>query len=209
MLQSCNFAFIFLVFSLSQQTIQEGNASCRRFRTPHAIVTSSWFLCHLGRKVYIDTIFKAIIWTSTVTAVAFVILRTLIHFYVHRRLSIDLLLIFFAISTLISCAGLYTKVTPTMFELDALTSFPTQPAELERDNLYLRCQFALIVLFWTTVWAVKFSILMFYKDLFNRMPKQKRLWWVVFGFVAASYLGCWATQLASCWPVHDYFHLGD
>lgn len=49
---------------------------------------------------------------------------------------------------------------------------------------------------------------MFYKDLFNKLPRQKRYWWIVFGFVAVTYLICWGTQLASCWPIPGYFHLG-
>lgn len=99
---------------------------------------------------------------------------------------------------------------PIMFELDMISSMkmlPTAGFE-ERADLFLRCQFALIILFWTAVWAVKFSILMFYRDVFNKLPRQKRYWWFVFSYVGISYLACWATQLASCWPVSTYFSIG-
>jgi len=139
-----------------------------------------------------------------------VILRTAIRFYVHRSISIDVACVYVALAILISTAGIYTKIAPIMFELDLVSSLEAAPTAgfEERADLYLRCQFALIVLFWTSVWAVKSSILMFYKDLFERLPRQKRYWWFVSGYVGFSYLACWATQIASCWPISTYFSIG-
>jgi len=143
-------------------------------------------------------------------AIIFVVLRTAIRFHVHHSLSVDIVCVYVALAMLISTAGIYTKITPTMFEVDRVTSGAERPSLefLERATLYLKCQFALIVLFWTSVWAVKFSILMFYKGLFHRLPRQNRYWWFVFGYVGLSYLACWGTQLASCWPIPTYFSLG-
>lgn len=143
-------------------------------------------------------------------AIVFVIARTAINFYVHRSVSIDLAFVYFALAILISTAGIYTKITPIMFELDKVSGMEEAPGPgfEDRADLFLRCQFALIVLFWTAVWAVKCSILMYYKNLFNKLPRQKRHWWMVFGYVGLSYLACWATQLASCWPIPTYFSLG-
>ena len=153
---------------------------------------------------------QLIIWILTTIALVFVVLRTVIHFLVHRRVSIDIICVWIALAFLIAIAGIYTKITPTLFEVDRVTSGAERisPAVLDRANLFLRCQFALILLFWTAVWAVKFSILMFYKDLFYRLPRQNRYWWIVFGYVALSYLACWGTQLASCWPIPTYFSFG-
>ena len=143
-------------------------------------------------------------------AMVFVIFRTVIRFYVHRSVSVDLACVYVAIAILISTAGIYTKITPIMFEIDRVSSrqeMPTVGFE-QRADLYLRCQFALIVLFWTAIWAVKFSILMFYRDLFNKLPRQRRYWSLVFGYLVVSYLACWGTQLASCWHIPTYFHIG-
>jgi len=151
-----------------------------------------------------------VIWFFTAIATIFVILRTAIRFYVNRSVSIDIACVYVALAILISTAGIYTKITPIMFELDLVSSLEEAPAVgfEERADLFLRCQFALIVLFWTAVWAVKFSILMFYRDLFDRLPRQRRYWWFVFGYVGFSYMACWATQLASCWPISTYFSIG-
>jgi len=139
-----------------------------------------------------------------------VIARTFIRLHVSRRISSDDVCIYFALSSLISMAILYTLVTPTMFELDRIsTGQEAPPLDLiPRADFYLRCQFAIICLFWTTLWAVKISIMMFYKGLFHGLPLQMRLWQVVMGFVILFYFGCWGTQLASCRPMAGYFHLG-
>ena len=107
-------------------------------------------------------------------------------------------------------AVLYTLVTPTMFTLDAVSAGKEPPGpNLKSDGaFYLKCQFAIICMFWTTLWAVKVAILMFYKNLFSRLPKQMTLWWCVLGIVALLYLGCWGSQLVSCVPISGYFVLG-
>ena len=150
------------------------------------------------------------IWVSTSLAILFVGLRSICRYHISHRISTDDLLVYFALSCLLSMAVMYTIVAQTMFTLDALaTGRALPPADLlEEGAFYLKCQFAIILLFWTTLWAVKVAILMFYKNLFNRLPKQMTLWWAVLFMVLVLYLGCWGSQLASCAPISGYFVLG-
>ena len=105
---------------------------------------------------------------------------------------------------------MYNIITATMFAIDQ----PISPGEvpppsfMQQAELFLKMQFAIIILFWTTLWAVKFSFLLYYKNLFAGLPNQLFWWWSVSVFVFLAYLGCWATQLASCAPISDYFILG-
>ena len=85
------------------------------------------------------------------------------------------------------------------------------PARIQREraNHYLRIQFGIIILFWTCVWAVKLSILVFYKSLFDRLSRTYLYaWWAVVAFVGLTYVGCWALQFVSCSPLADYFKIG-
>jgi hypothetical protein len=118
--------------------------------------------------------------------------------------------VYLALVTLISMAILYSLIMGDIFEIDRVTAGQEKPNPgfLQRGNLFLRCQFALICLFWTSVWSVKVSILLFYKILFSKLRSFKICWWLVLGFVGATYLACWGTQLASCWPIPTYFNLG-
>lgn len=120
-----------------------------------------------------------------------------------------------ALATLITMAGLYCQIIPTMFDLDlaAVGKPPLSPESMleleERANRYLRIQFGIIVLFWTCVWAVKLSILVFYKSLFDRLSRTYLYaWWAVVVFAAVTYVGCWALQFESCSPLVSYFVIG-
>ena len=106
-------------------------------------------------------------------------------------------------------AAMYNTITKAMFEIDAVSAgaLPSQDF-VSRAELFLKLQFAIICCFWTTLWAVKFSFLLYYKNLFAGLPNQLFLWWFVSGFAMLAYFGCWATQLASCVPISKYFILG-
>ena len=112
-------------------------------------------------------------------------------------------------------AGLYVHVIPIMFNLDLAVAgkpplAPETPLEFqERADYYLRVQFGIIVLFWTCVWAVKLSILLFYKSLYDRLSRRYLYaWWAVVVFVALTYVGCLVLQFESCRPLRDYFKIG-
>ena len=124
-------------------------------------------------------------------------------------------LLLVALAALIAMAGLYGQIVPIMFDLDlaaagkAPLSAGTMLEFEDRADRYLRVQFGIIILFWTCVWAVKFSILAFYKSLFDRLSRTYLYsWWAVVVFAAVTYVGCWALQFESCSPLKSYFMIG-
>lgn len=125
-------------------------------------------------------------------------------------------LVLLALVTLVAMAGLYGQIVPTVFDLDlaaARKPFLSPEESMrefeERADRYLRVQFGIIILFWTCVWAVKLSILVFYKSLFDRLStRYLYAWWAVVVFVALTYVGCWALQFVSCSPLKSYFLIG-
>ncbi|KAL8919871.1 MAG: hypothetical protein Q9172_004776 [Xanthocarpia lactea] len=92
-----------------------------------------------------------------------------------------------------------------MFELDKVANGeqPVTRAFLARAVIFLKLQFAIIVLFWTTVWVVKVSFLIFYRQLFTGLPEHMLGWWLTSGFTAMAYLLCWAFQLGACETPRD------
>lgn len=151
-------------------------------------------------------------------AIVFVVARTAIRCFIFRREDIhDIstyvasdVCVYLAVAALISMAILYSLITSDMFELDRISSgqTPPTPGFAQRGDFFLRCQFAIICLFWTSVWAVKVSILLFYRSLFDRLGWFRICWWIVLSVVVVTYVACWGTQLASCWPISTYFSLG-
>ena len=163
---------------------------------------------------------QSVVWVVTAIAITLAVSRFAIRLLIDRKTTIDNVLVsdvllFIALATLITMAGLYTQIIPTMFDLDLaaadrpLLSPETMAEFYERADHYLRVQFGIIILFWTCVWAVKLSILIFYKSLFDRLSRNYMyFWWAVVVFVALTYVGCWALQFESCSPLGSYFIIG-
>ena len=77
-----------------------------------------------------------------------------------------------------------------------------------RSSEFLKLQFAIIILFWSNIWAVKASFLAFYNPLFKNVNGyQTRAWWLVAILCGLAYFGCWVTQFMSCVPFNTYFTL--
>jgi hypothetical protein len=76
---------------------------------------------------------------------------------------------------------------------------------------FLKLQFAIIILFWTNIWAVKASFLAVYKGIIDKRlnPWKTRAWWACAIICALSYMGCWVTQFMSCTPFMSYFVAGE
>ena len=163
---------------------------------------------------------QGIIWAVTAIATTFVVSRFAIRLFIVKKATFDNVLasdvlVSVALATLITMAGLYGQIIPTMFDLDlaAAGKPPISPESMlefeERANRYLRIQFGIIILFWTCVWAVKLSIMVFYKSLYDRLSRNYLYaWWAVVVFVLVTYVGCWALQFESCSPLMSYFTIG-
>jgi len=151
-----------------------------------------------------------LIWLSVAIAILLTIIRTAIRICVYRRLFADDGAVYLALTILVSMGVMYQIITPTMFELERLLTPGAVPSAnfVQEAALFLKLQFAIIILFWTTLWAVKLSFLLYCRNLLAGLPNQLFWWWLVSVFAGMAYLGCWATQLASCAPISNYFHLG-
>lgn len=153
---------------------------------------------------------QTIIWLAVAIAIFFAFLRFAIRLYVLRKLLADDLAVAGASVLLLSLAIMYKYASPSMFEVvkvaegeEAFTA-----SFLDRSAVYLKLQFAIIVLFWTTIWVVKISFLIFYRHVFTGLPEHMIGWRLAAGFTGLTYLLCWAFQLGSCVPIPDYFTLG-
>lgn len=78
----------------------------------------------------------------------------------------------------------------------------------EQVEFFLKLQFSILILFWTSLWAVKFSFLMFYRTILIGLPSHMIWWKLIFVFTVVAYLGCQATNLKSCTPISSYFRIG-
>ena len=77
----------------------------------------------------------------------------------------------------------------TMFTLMAVANGHRLPGPtFVRDSeSYCRATLAVFILFFSTLWAIKFSFLIFFKRLGENVKGQRILWWPIFGFTLATY----------------------
>lgn len=88
-----------------------------------------------------------------------------------------------------------------MYQFMAITSgrlWPPPATFVADTERYYKGSVIVLVFFYTGLWAVKFSFLLFFKRLGQNVARQKVLWWCVFGFTVATYLVCLGDIQYSC-----------
>lgn len=156
-----------------------------------------------------------IFWIGIAFAIFFTILRTTIRAQVFRTLSADDACVIFALIVLVAVGVLCTYATPGIYEIPLIgqpgsDEVLVSPDLTDQLNHFLKLQFAIIILFWTSIWVVKFSFLIFYKRLFASIPRTNHvfIWRFALFFTILAYVSCQVMNLKSCRPISNYFHLG-
>lgn len=70
-----------------------------------------------------------------------------------------------------------------------------------------KLQFVFMMFFWTTLWSVKASLLMFYRRLFIGVQGYMRWWWVVVGICVVTWLMSFLSNFMDCMPLRRRFSL--
>ncbi|TLS28822.1 hypothetical protein PpBr36_01411 [Pyricularia pennisetigena] len=75
------------------------------------------------------------------------------------------------------------------------------------DNMTssLKAMFASMIVFWTTIWTAKYSILFFVKRVVSGLPRYMQAWWACFALVTLLYLACVLSLFMTCMPVQKYW----
>ncbi|KAL1960605.1 hypothetical protein VTO42DRAFT_7184 [Malbranchea cinnamomea] len=116
---------------------------------------------------------------------------------------------------LTALTAVITVLTPIFFlargYMIAAAKNPFTPPPLPIDAMMarqvkaLKLMFAQMLLFWSTLWAGKFSLLVFFRRLVIGLPRYMRAFWVVFALVLLTYLGCMISNFLTCKPLSKYW----
>lgn len=154
---------------------------------------------------------SALMWIGVILSIVFVALRTHVQFLNARRFFANDYFIFFAIVLHLATAIVYQVAIPPMYEIQYFdyTTDTMDASFLARASLFLRLQFAVDFLLWTTLWAVKFSLLFFFWRLFDSVRSPVRVfWWAMCGVTASTWITLVVLQNMACDPLQDFFTLG-
>jgi hypothetical protein len=143
-------------------------------------------------------------------AIVFVSARTVARLVKERAVVTEDYFCWLAIAAYISLIGLYFNILDIVYMVMAVAegrALPTASFLTQGDHM-MRCLFAVQLLFWTTLYSVKFSLLFLCRRLTLGLPRYQMIWTGVVIFTIFSFLGSIVSELTSCNPLRTYFHLG-
>lgn len=153
-------------------------------------------------------------WVGVALSIGFVALRTVIQWKKTRKLFPNDYFIFAAVVLQIATSIIYQYAIPPMYSfLDGLVVLmsgqPTAPNFAAEASYFLKLQFAVLYTMWSTLWAVKFSLLFFFWRLFDSVTSPMRImWWVMIFVTGSTLLIAFVLQFLSCKPLSNFFVLG-
>ncbi|KAI9055915.1 hypothetical protein LZ554_000851 [Drepanopeziza brunnea f. sp. 'monogermtubi'] len=158
--------------------------------------------------------YRAMLWTIYTAAISVTVLRLAIRYFQMKRLLWDdafaiFGLISFTVMVILAelmCEKIYVTITFT--EGGSLPPKYTKTKQIT-DNIIeqLLMQFYFMMLFWTTLWSIKGSFLMFYRRLFTGTDGYMKWWWGVVAFTIATYIASVLTNIMTCLPLWRRFSL--
>lgn len=134
--------------------------------------------------------FLGLVWTGACLSSVFLVLRLVSRLQTGtRRLFWDDGLAFFAWLLVLVTAALWQWSAREMYYiLDVSAGLATPDADfVVRVIRFARIQFVVELFFYTTLFAVKLSFLLFFRRLGHRVNGQQYIWWPVFIFAWISY----------------------
>lgn len=85
-----------------------------------------------------------------------------------------------------------------MYNQITLGGFYPTPEELEAEITFMHAELAILIMYYTTLWTVKLSVLVFFRRLGQKVRGQKIWWWCVTSFTVATWATCIGTVRPEC-----------
>ncbi|KAI0533329.1 hypothetical protein GGR58DRAFT_487130 [Xylaria digitata] len=144
--------------------------------------------------------FVGAIWGGVAFSFVFVAIRLYSRFAGPRRLFWDDGFIIFAWTLALLSAILWHFVSPYLYAYFEVTSGLSAPGPLFvlHTEQYYTGQLIVLIFFYTGLWSVKFSFLMFFRRLGKNVDKRRYLWWAALIITIATYLVCIGTIQYKC-----------
>ena len=129
-------------------------------------------------------------WAGVAIAACFFLFQIYVRIKTFSRLFADDALVLVAWLMLLASAIIWQFNKDVLYmtlaiSAGALSTVPENfPAEMQR---YLRHSIAAFVFFYSGIWSIKLSFLIFFRQLGSHFWGQKILWWSIFGVTIATY----------------------
>lgn len=127
-------------------------------------------------------------------------LRTFSRIKTFKSLYTDDIFAFLALALALASAILWQIHAQAMFDLMAVSAGIKMPGAdfVTNSEAYSKASGVVIILFYSTLWSVKFSFLLFIRRLGSHVAKVEFLWWPITVFTICTYFACIGTIQYNC-----------
>lgn len=140
-------------------------------------------------------------WGGTAISFLFILFRVYVRMKAFHKFYADDFFVLLSWLLLLATAIIWQFVSSGLYQMLAVESghlFPL-PATFSTDSeKYLRSSVPIIAFFYTGLWSVKLSFLLFFRRLGNKVRGQKLHWWIVTGFTVATWCTCIGSIQYNC-----------
>ncbi|KAG0645203.1 hypothetical protein D0Z07_8938 [Hyphodiscus hymeniophilus] len=142
---------------------------------------------------------KALI-TSMTLAISFVIVRSIARWYKGKSFATEDYFCWFGLTCFVTMCSLYLTILDPLYNSQAVAAgvIPAPPNLLDEIRFLMGRFYAIQLLFWLTLWSVKFSLLWIFRRLVIGLPLYNRIWLGIVVFTALTLAGCEVSQLLTC-----------
>lgn len=128
-----------------------------------------------------------------------VLIRSVILWLKVRAVQTEDFFVWLALAMFIDFSVLYLKSLPIYSTLVEVAAGHIPPCATLADDsdFMLSCFFAIQMLFWGTLWAMKFSLLFLFQRLTIGLPRYNLIRYVITGFTGVSYVLCVVTEFTA------------
>lgn len=144
---------------------------------------------------------QAVAWAAVAIGLLSFLIRVIVRLKVFHKLFADDPLVLFSCVLLLSNTITWQMVKEDMYLNLAVSAGQLYPPPADfpgRTERYLRATVAIIAFFYTGLWAIKLSFLVFFKRLGENVRNQTTIWWSVMAVTCASYFACLGTIEYKC-----------
>ena len=133
------------------------------------------------------------LWAGVAVSFFFLLFRFYVRLKIFRRLHIEDALVLAAWLMNLANAAIWQKNSKNLYLFIAVESGQmARPAPEHFSYIYteFHSMFASYILFYTALWSIKLSFLLFFRELGNDIRRQRIFWYCVLAYTVASYITC-------------------
>ncbi|MCJ1422458.1 hypothetical protein MMC29_000338 [Sticta canariensis] len=144
--------------------------------------------------------FITVLWSETAMSLSFLAFRLFVRIRSFGRIYADDVLVLVAWLLFFASVVILQSQQTAMYNQYALawgTLIPT-PEELKAEETFMHTEVAIIIMYYTSLWTVKLSVLVFFRRLGQKVRGQKIWWWCITSFTVATWAICIGTMRPQC-----------